>query len=58
MPVLVDTNLIPTGRTLADGRPIYSTAVNAQTRVNPAFNHTDTFVSPPAKARTTRSRPC
>ena len=45
MPVLIDTNLIPTGRTLADGRPIYSTAVNAQTRVNPAFNHTDTLLS-------------
>ena len=45
MPALIDTNLIPTGRTLADGRPIYSTAVNAQTRVNPAFNHTDTLVS-------------
>ncbi len=45
MPVLVDTNLIPTGLTLADGRPIFSTAVNAQTRVNPAFNHTDTFRS-------------
>jgi hypothetical protein len=45
MPVLVDTNLIPTDRSLADGRPIYSTAVNAQTRVNPTFNHVDTFQS-------------
>jgi hypothetical protein len=45
MPVLIDSNLIPTGRTLADGRPIYSTAVNAQTRVNPAFNHVDVFQS-------------
>jgi hypothetical protein len=45
MPVLIDTNLIPSGRTLGDGRPIYSTAVNAQTRVNPAFNHTDTLSS-------------
>ena len=45
MPVLIDTNLIATGRTLADGRPIYSTAVDAQTRVNPVFNHTDTLVS-------------
>jgi hypothetical protein len=45
LPVLVNTNLIPTGTTLADGRPIYSTAVNAQTRVNPAFNQTDTFQS-------------
>ena len=45
MPVLVDTNLIPTGTALGDGRPVYSTAVNAQTRVNPAFNHTDVFQS-------------
>jgi len=45
MPVLVDTNLIPTALTLADGRPVFSTTVNAATRVNPAFNHTDTFQS-------------
>ena len=45
LPVLVNSNLIPTGVTLADGRPIYSTAVNAQTRVNAAFNQTDTFRS-------------
>jgi Carboxypeptidase regulatory-like domain/TonB dependent receptor-like, beta-barrel len=45
MPVLIDTNIIPSGRTLADGRPIYSTAVNASTRVNPAFNHTDVVMS-------------
>ena len=45
LPVLVNTNLIPTGTTLADGRPVYSTAVNAQTRVNPGFNQTDTFQS-------------
>ncbi|PYQ55707.1 MAG: hypothetical protein DMF78_01140, partial [Acidobacteria bacterium] len=45
MPVLIDTNLIPTGQTLADGRPIFSTAVSSATRVNPAFNHTDTFRS-------------
>jgi len=45
LPVLVNTNLVPTGATLADGRPVYSTAVNAQTRVNPAFNQTDTFES-------------
>ena len=32
MPVLVDTNLIPTGLTLADGRPIFSTAVDARPR--------------------------
>jgi hypothetical protein len=41
MPVVVNTNLIPTGLTLGDGRPIYATAVNAQTRVNPSFNQVD-----------------
>jgi hypothetical protein len=45
MPVLVDTNLIATGATLGDGRPVFSTAVNAGTRVNPLFNHVDTFQS-------------
>jgi hypothetical protein len=45
MPVLVDTNLVPTGLTLADGRPIFSTAVTSATRVNPTFNHVDTFRS-------------
>jgi hypothetical protein len=45
MAVLVDTNLNPTGGTLGDGRPIYSTAVNAQTRVDPTFNHVDVFQS-------------
>jgi hypothetical protein len=45
MPVLVDTNLIPTGQTLGDGRPVFSTAISSATRVNPAFNHTDTFRS-------------
>ena len=45
MPLLIDTNIIPTALTLGDGRPVYSTAVNAQTRVNPAFNHVDTLSS-------------
>jgi hypothetical protein len=45
MPVLVDTNLTPTGLTLADGRPIFSTAVTSATRVNPTINHVDTFRS-------------
>jgi len=45
LPVLVNTNLVPTAASLGDGRPIYSTTVNAQTRVNPAFNQTDTFRS-------------
>jgi hypothetical protein len=39
LPVVTDVNLInPTG-TLADGRPIYSTAVNSSTRLDPRFNH-------------------
>jgi hypothetical protein len=45
MPVLVDTNLVATAQRLADGRPVFATAVNAQTRVNTAFNHVDTFRS-------------
>jgi hypothetical protein len=39
LPFLRNLNLInPTGR-LADGRPIYSTAVNASTRLDPRFNN-------------------
>jgi hypothetical protein len=39
LPVIGDINLInPTG-TLPDGRPVYSTAVSAQTRLDPRFNH-------------------
>jgi hypothetical protein len=45
MPVLINTNLVPSGDTLGDGRPVYATIVNAQTRVNPAFNQTDVFQS-------------
>jgi hypothetical protein len=45
LPVLVDVNVIPTGATLADGRPIYSTAVNAGTRVDPTFDHVNVFQS-------------
>ena len=45
MPVLIDTNLIPAGPTLGDGRAIYSTAVSSVTRVDPTFNHIDTFRS-------------
>jgi hypothetical protein len=39
MPVVTDVNLITPVGTLGDGRPIYSTAVNASTRVDPRFNH-------------------
>jgi len=45
LPVLVDVNLIPTGATLADGRPIYSTTVSAATRVDPTFDHVNVFQS-------------
>jgi hypothetical protein len=45
LPVLIDVNLIPTGATLADGRPIYSTAVTAATRVDPTFNQVNMFKS-------------
>jgi hypothetical protein len=41
----MDVNLIPTGQTLADGRPIYSTTVNAGTRLNPTFDHINVFKS-------------
>jgi hypothetical protein len=39
LPVVNDVNLINPVGALADGRPIYSTAVNASTRLNPQFNH-------------------
>ncbi len=45
LPVMIDTNLVPTGPALADGRPIYSTQVNAATRVDPTFDHVNVFRS-------------
>jgi carboxypeptidase family protein len=46
LPVITDVNLInPTG-TLADGRPIFSTAVSAATRMDPRFNHITVVQSP------------
>ena len=45
LPVLMDVNLIPTGATLADGRPVYSTSVSAATRVDPTFDHVNVFKS-------------
>ncbi len=38
LPVTIDTNLIGPVGSLADGRPIWSSDVNANTRANPAFN--------------------
>jgi Carboxypeptidase regulatory-like domain len=46
LPVITDINVIPTaGSALADGRPIYSTAVNTASRVDPRFNHVNTVQS-------------
>ena len=45
LPVLIDTNLIPTVQTLPDGRPVYSTQVSAATRVDPTFDHVNVFKS-------------
>jgi hypothetical protein len=45
LPVLMDVNLIPTGATLGDGRLVYSTTVNSQTRVNSTFDHINVFQS-------------
>src|SRR4029450_9711289 len=45
LPVLIGPNLIATGNTLPDGRPIYSTQVNAATRVDPTFDHINVFES-------------
>src|SRR5207245_2618929 len=39
LPVVTDVNVINPVGTLADGRPIYNTATNASTRVDPRFNH-------------------
>lgn len=38
LPVTIDTNLINPVGSLADGRPMWSTDVNENTRANPAFN--------------------
>jgi len=40
LPVLMDVNLVPSGQTLADGRPIFSA-----TRANPTFDHINVFKS-------------
>jgi hypothetical protein len=39
LPVVTDINLINPIGTLSDGRPIYSADVNANTRLDPRFNH-------------------
>jgi carboxypeptidase family protein/TonB-dependent receptor-like protein len=41
LPLLIDVNLVPSGATLPDGRPIFSTS----TRVDPTFNRINMFKS-------------
>jgi hypothetical protein len=38
LPLALNVNGVPTGATLPDGRPIYSTTVSAATRVDPNFD--------------------
>jgi hypothetical protein len=45
LPVISDINLINPVGALADGRPIFSTAVNAATRQFPEFNHINSVES-------------
>jgi hypothetical protein len=45
LPVLVDVNMIATGTTLGDGRPIYSATVAPGTRVDQNFDHVNVFQS-------------
>lgn len=46
LPVVTDANLTNPTSTLPDGRPVYGTAVNAGTRVDPRFNHIYMVQSP------------
>ena len=39
LPVITNANLLSPIDTLPDGRPVYSTAVNAGTRLDPTFNN-------------------
>jgi hypothetical protein len=38
LPLVLSANVVPSGATLPDGRPIYSTAISAATRLNPSFD--------------------
>jgi hypothetical protein len=38
LPLALNVNAVPTGATLADGRPIYSSAITPSTRVDPNFD--------------------
>jgi hypothetical protein len=41
LPLVLNSNVIPTGATLPDGRPIYSRTIDGATRVDPAFDTID-----------------
>ena len=45
LPVLIDLNIVPTGATLPDGRPVFAAPVSAATRVDPTFDHVNVFRS-------------
>jgi hypothetical protein len=45
LPVVVNINPLNPVRTLADGRPVYSAAINADTRLDPQFNQINTVRS-------------
>jgi outer membrane receptor protein involved in Fe transport len=45
LPVVTNINPINPISTLADGRPVYSTAINASTRLDPQFNQINTVQS-------------
>ncbi|MDH4064679.1 MAG: TonB-dependent receptor, partial [Acidobacteriota bacterium] len=38
LPVLLNSNVVPTASSLPDGRPIYSRTINGETRVDPDFD--------------------
>ncbi len=38
LPVLLNSNVVPTGASLPDGRPIYSRTIGSATRIDPTFD--------------------
>ena len=57
LPVLIDTNLVPTGPTLGDGRPLYSGTVSRGHPRRSRPSTTSTRSAPSAAPTTTRSPP-